>query len=310
MSRIEIAEAWERLVTQIQEAKGTVMVMGAPDSGKTTLTRYLVKELSERGESVAYIDGDMGQSVLGPPATQGMAVLDNASTDLEKAPVWLYFIGSTSPRKHGRETLVGLRKLLDRSQTGREPIAILDTTGYVSGEDALELKYQKIDLLNPRHIVAMQRDKEIEHILKTQRGREEFLIHRLSSPAAVQIRSPDERRGYRWNRFQEYFAHLSLYHVDLSQMSLTGAHEAKICGQAEEELTGLLLGLNGPDNFLVTLGILENLDHMKGMLSCLVPSGADLERIRTIRIGSIRIDLSEERNGERYLDLDRRAYSS
>ena len=147
MSIIETPELWERLVPKIQEIKGTVMVIGAPDSGKTTLTRFLVRELFNRGEAVAYIDGDMGQSILGPPTTQGMAVFDSTFADLEKArPRGVYFIGSTSPRRHGLETVVGLKRLLERSQVDRDRIAILDTTGYVTGEDALELKYQKMEL--------------------------------------------------------------------------------------------------------------------------------------------------------------------
>ena len=74
MTVLEVPEQWESLVPQIQRTRGTVMVIGAPDSGKTTLTKYLVRELSRRGEAVAYIDGDVGQSILGPPTTQAMAV--------------------------------------------------------------------------------------------------------------------------------------------------------------------------------------------------------------------------------------------
>lgn len=281
------------------------MVLGAPDTGKTTLAGFLVRELSNRGEAVAYIDGDMGQSILGPPTTQGMAIFDSTFVHLEEAPLGgVYFVGSTSPRGHRLETVVGLKRLLEKSQVDRDRIAILDTTGYVTGEDALELKYQKMDLLDPCHIVAVQRDREIEPILKAQEGRKRAVVHRLPSPPLVQTRSQEDRRRYRWNCFKEYFKTLRLHRMDLKRLGLTGTHRLKSYERRQEELEGLVLGLNGPENFLVALGILERLNRMKGILSCLVPSTMDLERVRTVRLGSIRIDLSEELNGERFLGFD------
>ncbi len=161
-----------------------------------------------------------------------------------------------------------------------------------------------MDLLYPYHIVAVQQGHEIEPILRTQEDRENVVIHRISSPSRVQTRSQEERRRYRWKRFQKYFETLRLHRLDLKGISLTGTHRVRISERPQEELQGLLLGLNGPDNYLVALGILETLDPMKRVLSCLVPSGADLEKVRTVRLGRIVIDLSEETNGERVLRFD------
>ncbi len=305
MTDLKVPEQWESLVPQIQKTRGTVMVIGAPDSGKTTLTKYLVRELSRRGEAVAYIDGDVGQSILGPPTTQAMAVFEEGSTDLEKAlPGGVYFVGSVSPRGHRLETVVGLKRLLDKSQDDRTRIAIVDTTGYVTGEDALELKYQKIDLLEPRHIVAIQQAREIEPIIRAQEDRKRAAIYRIPSPSAIRTRSPEERRRYRWKRFREYFRRVRLNRFDLRRVILTGSHRFRISERRQDEFEGLILGLNGPDNFLLALGILETLDRAKAMLCCLVPPVAELDRVRIVRLGSMRIDLSEEMNGERFLGID------
>jgi len=305
LTPIETPEHWESIVEQVQNARGTVMVIGAPDSGKTTLTRFLVRELSRRGEAVAYIDGDIGQSILGPPATQALAVFDGISQDFEGVRrEAVYFVGSVSPRGHRLETVVGLKRLLERSQADRVRIAILDTTGYVTGEEAVELKYQKMELLDPRHIVALQQKGEIEPILRSQRGRGGVVIHRVPSSVRAQTRSQEERRRYRWNRFKEYFETVRIHRVDLRQVTLTGTHRLRVSERNEGETEGLLIGLNGPDNFLLTLGILERLDRAKGILSCLVPSYSDVEHTRTVRLGSMKIDLSEETNGERFLGFD------
>jgi polynucleotide 5'-hydroxyl-kinase GRC3/NOL9 len=299
---IETSEGWNHLVSNIQETWGTVLVIGAPDSGKTTLTKFLLSELSGSAGSVAYVDGDMGQSTLGPPTTLGMALLDGPCEDVDKTPPrHVYFVGSTSPRRHELETLVGLKRLLEKCEGPAEGIAVVDTTGYVTGKDALELKYQKIDLLNPRHIAAVQRAGELEPILRTLEGRECTRIHRLSPSAEVRRRSPEERRRYRWRRFRDYFSSVRLHAVDLSRTTLTGTHQFRIQERPPSYLDGLLVGLNDSDNFLVSLGLLETLDHAKGLLSCLVPTGVNLERVQRVRLGSVRIDLSEETDGERFL---------
>jgi polynucleotide 5'-hydroxyl-kinase GRC3/NOL9 len=300
LSPVEPFEAWKELISSVQETRGPVVIIGAPDSGKTTLAKFMVRELSGRKEPVAYIDGDMGQSTLGPPTTLGMAMLDDPCDKMDGvSPRHVYFVGSTSPRGHGLETVVGLKRLLERSRIDGEPIAVVDTTGYVTGGDALELKYQKMDLLKPRHIVAIQRDRELEHILRTQEGRRCALIHRLLPSPRVQRRSPEDRRRYRWRCFKEYFTSVRLHRIDLRGASLTGTHQVRIHDRPREHLEGLLVGLNDEDNFLVSLGLIETLDQAKGLLSCLVPADVDLERTRSVRLGSMRIDLSEETNGER-----------
>ena len=305
MSPVEPLETWKDLVSGVLETRGPVMIIGAPDSGKTTLAKFLVRELSGRGELVACIDGDMGQSTLGPPTTLAVAKLDDPCDTMDElSPGQVYFVGSTSPRGRGLETVVGLKRLVEWSRIEEEPIAVVDTTGYVTGGEALELKYQKMDLINPRHIVAVQRERELEHILRTQEGRRCTLIHRLLPSPKVQRRSAEDRRQYRWRRFREYFTNVRLHRIDLKRVSLTGTHHVRIHDRPREHLEGLLVGLNDEDNFLVSLGLIETLDEPQGLLSCLVPTDVDLERIRSVRLGSIRINLSEETDGERPVGSD------
>lgn len=41
-------EGWEKAADNIEAGKGRVIVLGAPDSGKTTLARFLVDRWTKR----------------------------------------------------------------------------------------------------------------------------------------------------------------------------------------------------------------------------------------------------------------------
>jgi hypothetical protein len=45
--------------------RGTLMVIGAPDTGKSTFAQYLYRRLCAESRCVAYLDGDPGQEMGG-----------------------------------------------------------------------------------------------------------------------------------------------------------------------------------------------------------------------------------------------------
>jgi hypothetical protein len=70
---LDIPPAWDKIV--LREAHGLLMVIGATDTGKSTFAQYLYRRLgAEPGRRVAYLDGDPGQSRLGPPTTMTLAL--------------------------------------------------------------------------------------------------------------------------------------------------------------------------------------------------------------------------------------------
>jgi len=69
---IHIPDEWKRV--RPESLKGTIMVIGRSDSGKTTFARYLFQELCRHHKRVGFLDCDMGQSTLGPPTTMTLAL--------------------------------------------------------------------------------------------------------------------------------------------------------------------------------------------------------------------------------------------
>ena len=64
---LHIHESWLQLVEAVVSQPGDVFLLGAPDTGKSTLALFLSEKLSERGLKVSFLDGDLGQSLVGPP---------------------------------------------------------------------------------------------------------------------------------------------------------------------------------------------------------------------------------------------------
>ncbi|MGC9346339.1 MAG: Clp1/GlmU family protein, partial [Candidatus Bathyarchaeales archaeon] len=74
-------EAYEELLN-IQMRPVTAMVLGTVDSGKTSFCTYLTNKLLNGKQKVAILDGDLGQSDVGPPCTVAYAFVTKPVTDL------------------------------------------------------------------------------------------------------------------------------------------------------------------------------------------------------------------------------------
>jgi polynucleotide 5'-hydroxyl-kinase GRC3/NOL9 len=284
----EIPGDWMDLIEAVHRKKGSTLILGASDTGKSTLAYFLVVQLCQMGNVVALVDGDIGQSVLGLPTTIGLALFESAPKQLEDIRlIASYFVGSITPRGHMLEMLVGVKRIADRATHLDPGIIIFDTTGFVTGETAWELKFQKVDLLKPVHLIGLQRRREIEGLLRPHQFRPDMAIHRLKIPEKVRIKSPEQRRSNRSRKFAAYFQEVKLYEKSLDGIKVVNPFKVRYRGKG---LKGVLIGLNDEANFNLGLGILENLDVHRGIISFVAPE-LDPTRIRLIRIGSIEVDL-------------------
>jgi hypothetical protein len=62
-----VSGKWESLASVLTAENGTCLLLGATDTGKTTLAKYPVSQLCRRGVRTALVDSDIGQSFLAPP---------------------------------------------------------------------------------------------------------------------------------------------------------------------------------------------------------------------------------------------------
>ncbi len=293
MSEVHIPNEWGRVFEEIATAPGCVFMLGAPDTGKSTLAHYLCSQSIQQGLKTAYIDGDLGQSVCSPPTTVGMVHLHEPLLTMETAG-WdcLYFIGAFSPANHLLPAAVGVARLVHKAVEEGAQIVVVDTTGLVAGELGFALKFYKIELLHPRHICAIQRGEEVEHILKGVRGRRGMQVHSLAPTPSVRTRSPEIRRAYRQRRFEEYFSGCSRRGISLAEAQLVRPELPFLSLERAAELfKGTVLGLNDAEYFTRGLGIWAGFDGERNEVSIATPL-QNLEGVRYLHLGHITLTIS------------------
>jgi polynucleotide 5'-hydroxyl-kinase GRC3/NOL9 len=214
LAHLEILPEWREAARRFLETAGAALVLGAPDTGKSTLSRYLVYRAYAAGEPVGLVDLDLGQSHLGPPASLGLGLFPPlVPGDDSLCPPGLYFLGQTSPLGALMEVVVGCRVLADPAAGAGVKRLVVNTSGFVQGPGALRLKRAEAELLQPSLILALQRDRELEPLLQgletptagALTKNSSWPLLRLPVSSRVSRRDPEARRLYREKRFRRYF---------------------------------------------------------------------------------------------------------
>ena len=165
---------------------GTIYLLGKSDTGKSTFCRYLIERFAPVSR-VAYLDGDTGQSTIGPPATAGLAIYD--TDPVTPAATYLRFVGDISPRGHLLQGLTALKRLQETAREFHPRVCVIDSPGYVGGDAAREYQVSQIELLRPDHLVAIQEQEELSEILAQFRNHPAIRVHRFRVSPAVKKRS-------------------------------------------------------------------------------------------------------------------------
>ncbi len=295
MNRMEISapEEWYALLEVIKEGKGTSMLLGATDTGKSTLAKFLIFNLCEQGLKVALVDADIGQSFLGPPTTIGLSIFKSDPTwQLVLSPPQIFFVGSVTPEGHFPAHLKGVKGMADKAPSYGADLTIVDTTGFVLGEGGKELKTRKIDLLSPRLILALEKFDELEPILEQYKDNSSLRIIRLPLSEAVKQKSMEERRIYRADRFQEYFKHSANQELAIEGVCIEGevldSNGEILPVDWALKINGLLIGLKDCNDDTLALGLIRNSIPEKKLVRVFTPL-REMERAKTIQLSSLRV---------------------
>jgi polynucleotide 5'-hydroxyl-kinase GRC3/NOL9 len=305
---------WETVLLALAKRPGVTMFLGASDTGKTTRLRCAATYLARAGLlPLAIVDADIGQSTIGPPTTVGLTLVTKENLpDLLSGRLAcnaMRFIGALSPVGHLLQTIVATKILVDKALRRGARAVLVDTTGLVGQNVGFQLKLNKIELLEPRHIVALQRERELDAVLSVLAKRPRLAVHRLAVSFQVRTRSPAERYSYRSNRFAIYFrsatavqlatGKLSILSPPMDLSKLTGEYLPPVISLGSfpsQSLRGCLVGLNNASDETLALGLLERITHHGQKMDVLTPV-RNLSRVRVVRLTNIRLAKSGEELG-------------
>lgn len=260
----------------------SVMLIGAIDTGKTTMARRIIQAALTEGRTVGYVDADIGNSTAGPPTCVALRLIKNpADLDNPSRPDALHFVGAISPERLVLQQVIATAALVERARQMSE-IVVIDTTGVISGVVGESLKYHKMELCRPEIVLALQRGGELEPVVGMLRRFFGAEVQTVPVEPDVKPSSPEDRANRRSALFEAAFAPpLERWRVKPTVFAPTLP-----TGLDTSRLDGLLIGIHDDEGRCQGLGRLE-VDN--GTLRVLTNRG---EGMQGLRLGSVRLDLN------------------
>jgi polynucleotide 5'-hydroxyl-kinase GRC3/NOL9 len=218
------------------------LILGTSDTGKTSLTAQLAGALAARGERVAVVDADVGQSEIGPPTTVGLGGVTGPLGRLADAEVLaLEFVGDTSPVRHIREVAEATGRLVRRALDAGFERVLIDTGGLVEGPLGMALKRAKVRAADPDLVLVVQRRDESEAVARALESGARPRVVRLAVSPAVVPRTATRRRQHRERVLREYLARAKTMTLDTRRVPLRD-RRGNVPDSVED---GVLLGVVG-----------------------------------------------------------------
>jgi len=295
---IPLPDQWKKTIDLLVKDKGVILLLGGPDTGKTTLALQLANESTNSGIKTAIVDADIGQSIIGPPTTIGFALIKGPSiTEQKLEPEAIYFIGDTSPFGHLLQSIVGTKRMVTKALELGAELVVVDTSGLIAGAAGLSLKYHKVQILNPQVVVGLERGRELDQIISAIHSYGRPALHRLSVSPEVKRISPETRALLRKKRFEDYFASAQLLTLSPEGLSFYPPMKNII---RKSELVSLVVGLKDENGEVLGIGIIDRLNRRKETIDIFTPVSQN-QQIKGIELGFLKIDKQGNEIGRLHL---------
>jgi polynucleotide 5'-kinase involved in rRNA processing len=194
--------AASQLVKDACRRELTGMVTGATDAGKSTLSVFLANLAVAEGLRTVVVDGDLGQTDLGPPGSVAATPVRAPLFDLRDLQGEAFgFVGATSPR--GFEWLLTreLTRLCKLVRDQHPDFVIVNTDGDIHGEGATQ-KLRLIAELRPNVVLTLE-DKPAQLAAQITEAFPHMAVRRLDRPS-VPAKSQAERALRRTAQYRRF----------------------------------------------------------------------------------------------------------
>jgi polynucleotide 5'-hydroxyl-kinase GRC3/NOL9 len=255
--------SWDKIVQAmlaLQKRPVVAVILGGVDCGKSSLCTYLLNKLIDGKNKVAVVDGDLGQSDIGPSATIGYGVTSRCIPELYNLKLRnAYFVGVTSPMSAISKTIEGLTTMKAEVSTGQADYVLINTDGAVNGDIAVKYKTELIKALNPDVVVALQIQDELSPLIASLEAK----VIVVEPSFALKQRSPQTRKSLREMTYARFLKKAKTQCYPKSQVIIEprGAIPKK---QTPEK--GLLVALCGRANKFLGIGVLREVNELRKTL--------------------------------------------
>ncbi|MCX8204268.1 MAG: Clp1/GlmU family protein [Candidatus Nezhaarchaeota archaeon] len=259
-----IPKEWSLVVEKVLRSSGQrrVMVLGSVDSGKTCFCTFLANKLVEKSIKVGILDCDPGQTEVFVPTTIALGLIEDYVAGLEKATlIDSVFIGSTSPVGLEERVVIGAKRLMEKATELGMDAVIVNTSGWILGRRARLLKQGLLTAIAPSHLALIQREAEVEHLIKPYTLGHEAEVLRLPIPPFIKSRSKEDRKIKRELAFKAYFSKAKIRKLTLDAVGLMYTLFTTGFRMTKERLTEVekvvkqqvAYGEEGPDSLFIVL---------------------------------------------------------
>jgi len=313
--KVHIPSKWEAAGAEIFERRlRTILVIGGSAVGKTSFSRDLAGALLARQAEVAFVDADIGQSNLGPPATVALGYPTSPVDFSAVSPSGYYFVGSTGPMGRFLPLVIGTAQL---AREARSAFVIVDTTGLIY-ESGRVLKNYKIEAVRPDVIVAIERRGELAPIRMANRH---VTIMKIEPSRKAHSKDDYEKIETRRRSYARHFAGAVLQELAVDSLIfqrtllfagkpigtegalyaekspegtlIVGAPSAPVAPPRDSKLLplgferNLLCGIADTTGRCLGLGIIEHIDFAARTIALTTP--VERDKIRIVQFGDVYI---------------------
>jgi polynucleotide 5'-hydroxyl-kinase GRC3/NOL9 len=259
-----VPESWNKpvqVILGLEKKPVVILVLGAVDTGKSSFCTYILNKMVEAKRRVAVLDGDLGQSDIGPCASVGYAVTAKPIGELYDLRYQNgYFIGATSPSVAVAKTLEGLKTMMEETIERHTDAILINTDGFVVGNDAIRYKLNLVRELKPDIVVGVQIQNELEELMSYLGGGGVLTV---GASEALNVRSREKRKILREMSYAKYLRNSKLQCYPLSQLTVEPRNAVPKTQKPEK---GVLVGLYGRGNRFLGIGILRAINPTRRTL--------------------------------------------
>ncbi|MFC7737252.1 Clp1/GlmU family protein [Roseomonas sp. GCM10028921] len=208
---VETPLDWEAALHRIARGPSRrVLVLGAPDAGKSTFCGLLLAQAAGLSRPAALLDTDPGQKQLGPPACVTLGRIAGSGPPILSA---LAYLGAIEPLGAWARLMESSAALAAEARAG---LLVINTCGLLRGPGR-RLKLALIAALRPDLLVAIGEDRDLGAVLADHAALPSLALAR---PPLARRKGAGERRALRRAGFRDYLEGAPAWPLAIAGLSL------------------------------------------------------------------------------------------